>query len=112
MTEGVSEHKTPRIKRMMQEVVRRLPDVPIAFVDHWEDSEAIGIAKEGQPKRLVYVSTAGSPAGRYYADIEFPPERKGGRPFRQGPRFEAIDIADLVSLVRRHVAVPPRRGTR
>ena len=99
MTEGLSGHKAPRIKRVMREVVRRLPDVPIAFVDHLEDSDAIGIAVEGQPERLVYVCTAGSPTGRYYADIEFPPKRKGGRPSQQGPSFESLGMDELVALV-------------
>ena len=110
MTEGATGHKTPRINRLMREVVRRLPDVEIAFVDHWEDSEAIGIARESQPKRLVYVCTAGSPPGRYYADIEFPPKKKGGRPFQQGPSFEALGIDELVALVRSHLMVSPRKG--
>lgn len=42
-------------------------------VDHWSgDRQAIGVAAERDPRRLVYVSTFSRAAGRYDYECELP----------------------------------------
>ena len=78
----------------------------LCVVDDWEaDLCAIGIAKPGADRPLLYVSTFQKEQGRYYAEVELPPEPGSELPFAQGPRFEDVSFSDLIALAEKHVGI-------
>ena len=69
------------------------------IVDHWDsDSFAFGVAHPRNVHRLVYISTAGMPPGRYYYACEVASQR-------EGCAYEEIEIGHRVEISRLQRAV-------
>lgn len=72
-------------------------------VDHWEaDRCAIGIAREGDRARLVYVSTFDRGDGRYFFACEMAPT-ESDRVYRESAEGECATYAELVDVLVRHL---------
>jgi hypothetical protein len=75
-------------------------------VDHWDAGLcAIGIAQPGTDRPLLYVCTWQKEPGRYYADVELPPETGSEHPYEQGPEFADISFSELIVLLDKHVGI-------
>ena len=65
---------------------------------------AVGLAKPGEPERLVYVSVYGSGPARFFASCESP-DGTEGVPYQQGPEVEGLTFDALSNLVREHLSI-------
>jgi hypothetical protein len=71
--------------------------------DNWEaDLCAIGIAKKGQPRRLVYVSTFGKKPGRYDYECE-DPVSEALDDYVTVDRGKDVDFRTLMEALERHL---------
>ena len=86
----------------------KLPDRGWREVDHWDgDTCAVGIARTGQRRPLVYVSVWTLPPGRYYFECETPtgPDATDYEVVEKG---EDVDFDALLCAMERHLSVNRR----
>jgi hypothetical protein len=96
--------KDPQIHRLLDELRRLLPDCPFQVVDGWDDDPtAVGIAHPDEPGLLVYVASEEITPSKFYAAVERPARPGSDRP-EPGASHVDLDIYQLASLVRTHLA--------
>ena len=82
----------------------RLEERGWEIVDDWDaDMCAVGIAKVGSPRRLVYVSTFKCPLERYYYDCEEPGASERPDDYHVTETGEGVDFATLLRVMERHL---------
>ena len=89
-----------------------LDDKGWTVIDHWEaDMCAIGIASKSRPNCLVYVSTFGLPAGRFYFECEVG-MAEGELPYSVADTASNVDLLFLEKKMIDHLGVDdgPRDG--
>lgn len=93
--------KDPTIAKLLNEL--HLDRRGWMIVDHWAtDLMAIGIAKEGDPRRLVYVSTYAKKPGLYYYECEEPNGIEVSE-YKTTEKGDDVDLTKLVNALERHL---------
>jgi hypothetical protein len=102
--------KDETIIRLLAKLRERLGVAGFDVVDHWElDLCAVGIARRGESKVLVYVSTHGQPESTYFVSLELPPESGNqewaNHPYTPAGECVARSFEELVEVIRKHLAI-------
>lgn len=95
-------NKEASITKFLERLSGALDPSTWMTVDHWDaDLHAIGVARTGDPTRLVYVSTWGQEEGQYAFDCEAPDESP--TKFKVVRREEAASFDTLLSAISTHL---------
>jgi hypothetical protein len=72
-------------------------------LDYWDaDPNAIGVALQHDPKRLVYIA-AYEPPSDYYVELETAPSIDSDLPYKSVGTFRSIDRERLLKIVLDHL---------
>jgi len=94
--------KDPSIDTLLRAL--SLEDRGWMVVDNWDaDLFAIGIARRGHPRRLVYISTFKQSPGRYYYECEVPTSVDDGD-YLTTSSAEDVDLESLIRAMTRHLS--------
>jgi len=96
-------HKDESLRKLVAELLQRLPPRSFVVVDHWEaDPLAIGLARPSEPDRLVYITSDRDVRGRYFMSRELP-SNSDLVPFRDGGADQFRDIDALARAIAVHL---------
>ena len=96
--------KGPAILNVLGRLADHLGPETFDIVDHWDDDRtAVGIANPREHRILVYISTFGTPDGRYAVELEAPSEPGRNLPYRITSSRSGLNFEQLVAVVRRHL---------
>ena len=77
------------------------------FVDHWDrDLCAVGIARNDEPRQLIYISVWKCPEGEVAVSLESPPETSDDLYVDRGT-CEHCSYSGLRELIGAHLAIEP-----
>jgi hypothetical protein len=94
--------KDPSIDTLLRTL--SLEDRGWMVVDNWDaDLFAIGIARRGHPRRLVYISTFKQGSGRYYYECEVPTGLDDGN-YLTTSSAEGVDLDTLIRAMKQHLS--------
>ena len=95
--------KDPSIGKLLQAL--SLEERGWVVVDHWDaDLFAIGIARKGHPRRLVYISTFKKSPGRYYYECEVPTSSDDAA-YLTTSSAEDVDLDTLIRAMSLHLSM-------
>ncbi len=96
--------KDKSIRGVLKRLRSHIGDEAFHVVDNWDaDLFAVGIAKTSDHGTLAYISTWKKEPGKYFVELESPPQEGDDLPYRVAASYESVTFGELLDIVSRHL---------